>query len=385
MRKIILTTAILLAASLIMGQGIKIKAYMVVEPGTTVNAHTNLKVESGELLLKPGSTLVMGDDKTLSINNGGAIRVIGNETNQATITSTGYFAFIVSNGGTIGAEHATFEKMSGTGLNIQPSAEIDTNYPLSHCTFQDGSSGSTLLTINNNQYITVEGLVFIKHPGNAQFNAAKSVNEGIVNFVNYSSDFSGEEFENDDFNRIFWDATAPFAQAVDEVIAGNGVTLCFDALDVITIEDLLVENGGMVNLVAGQRILLMPIVLVQNGGQLHAWISTDGMFCNPSSLLASFEVKEATLQFTEEVWNAKSPFRAYPNPTSGKFLLELSEPGDHPTLIIEVYSMLGENLLNVELPAKTIYEIDLTGRQSGMYIVRVIRDQEMDFVKVVKR
>jgi hypothetical protein len=384
MKKTILTTVILLAAAVALGQGIQINSHMVVEPGTSVHANTNLDVNTGELLLKPNATLIMGNGRTLSVNEGGAIKVLGNAVNQATITSNGYFVFIVSHGGSIGAEHATFEKMSGNGLNIQPGAEIDTDNPLSHCTFQNGSSGSTLLTINNNQYLTIEGAMFISSPGMELYNVAKTLGQGIVNFVNYSGNFSGEDFENDNFNRIFWGASVPFEEMATGT-AGYGVELCFDALDVITVENLMIENGGIVNLVAGQRILLLPGVLVQSGGKLHAWISTDGMFCNPSSLLASFEEKEAPAQFPEKLWNAKSPLRAYPNPTSGKFVLELSEPGDQPTLIIEVYSMLGENLLKTELPAKTNYEIDLTGRQPGMYIVRVIRGQEMDFVKVVKR
>jgi hypothetical protein len=102
-------------------------------------------------------------------------------------------------------------------------------------------------------------------------------------------------------------------------------------------------------------------------------------------MMASLEAEDAFAETPQEIIPERAPLRAYPNPTTGIFTLEVPQTGDEPTLIIEVYSMLGENLLRTELPAETHYTLDLTGRQPGMYIVRVIRGQEMDFVKVVKR
>jgi hypothetical protein len=384
MKTTILTSIILLTVVFAAGQNIRIGANMVVTPGTKINSNANLIVESGELELQAGATLIMGNGRTLTVNNGGTINILGNASEQAVVTSTGYFMFVVNGGGTLGAQHAVFEKMSGSGLTIQAGATIDPANPLHNSVFQSGAAGATMLTVNNNQVLSINGVAFIK-TGTEAKNVAKTVDVGEITFTSFSGNFAGAAFENDIYNRIHWSGGVPENRLVQNVSITPGTSLCFDALQTITVEDLLVQNGGSINLIAGQNIILLPGVIVQNGGYLHAFISTNGIWCNPGPLMASFELEDAFEQLPQEIIPGKAPLRAYPNPTTGTFTLEISETADQPTLIIEVYSMLGVNLLSAELPAETHYTLDLTGRQPGMYIVRVIRGQEMDFVKVVKQ
>ncbi len=200
--------AIILFTMLVMGfataQEVRIGAHITLNPGTKMHVDANLGIEATELTVLPGASLIMGNGRTLSVNEGGVIKALGDEghpSNQAIITSTGYFVFIVSDGGTISANHATFEKMSGSGLNIQHGAVVDPNNPLSNCTFQQGSNSSTLLTINNNQYLTIDGAIFISSPGMELYNVGKTLSQGIVNFINYGGNFAGEDFKDDDYNR----------------------------------------------------------------------------------------------------------------------------------------------------------------------------------------
>ncbi len=382
----------LLLASFATAQEVRIGANMVIDPGTKMHVDANLGIQAAELAIQPGASLIMGNGRTLTVNEGGAIKVIGNATDRGMVTSTGYFVFIVSDGGTIGANYATFEKMSGSGLTIQPGATVDPDHPFSNSTFQSGSSGSTLLTINNNQHLTIEGAVFISAPDMELHNMAKTLNQGIVNFINYGGNFAGEDFEDDNYNRIFWGADAPFEELVKEITAGDGIALCFDALDVITVEDLLVANGGMVDLVAGQRILLLPGVLVQSGGTLHAWISTNGLFCGDiRSMLATDNDRDTgtkeeavvTATFPERE-TAKPAFRVYPNPTRGLFTVELSTPyGDQPCTV-EIFTLVGERVLSLDMTGQSQHQFDLSFRPKGIYLVRVRIGDVVGMEKVVK-
>ena len=393
MKNLITTTVILLSVIAAFGQGVLINAHITLDPGTKMHVDANLGIQAAELAIQHGATLIMGNGRTLTVNEGGAIKVIGNATDQAIVTSTGYFVFIINDGGTIGAYHATFEKMSGNGLTIKNGAIIDPDHPLSNSTFQSGSSGSTLLTINNNQHLTIEGAVFISAPGMELYNVAKTHNQGIVNFINYGGNFAGEDYEDDDYNRIFWGAEAPFEELIGEITAGDGTALCFDALDVITVEDLLVGYGGTVDLVAGQRIILLPGVLVQSGGTLNAWISTDGLFCGDIRSMVDTDNDRETGTKEEALITATFPerettepaFRVYPNPTRGLFTVELSAPhGDQPCTV-EIFTMVGERVLSHDMTGQSQHQFDLSFRPKGIYLVRVRIGDVVGMEKVVRR
>ena len=166
-----------------------------------------------------------------------------------------------------------------------------------------------------------------------------------------------------------------------------GNAQCFNASETVIVagdgNEFIVLNGGFAEIIAGHNIILKFGTKVEHGGSLYAHISN--IWCEPvETMLAAIneEPLPEPLVFGPAIKN--SYIRIYPNPGSGIFTLEVLQTGDEPALIIEVYSMLGESILHAEFPASSIYKIDLSSRQPGMYIVRVIRGQEMDFVKVVK-
>ncbi|NOX47922.1 MAG: hypothetical protein GXO89_13180, partial [Chlorobi bacterium] len=92
------------------------------------------------------------------------------------------------------------------GINIENGAYIDPVYSFTNCVFQDfinPVSSSSMLTIDNNQALTITGAAFPDNTS-AAFNVAKNVNQGQITFVDYTGSFSGEVFENDPYNRIDW-------------------------------------------------------------------------------------------------------------------------------------------------------------------------------------
>lgn len=383
MKTLLLIIAVNCLPGIILAQGIKIGTNMFMTGGSTMYVDGNIDID-GDLKIESGSTLILSDGKILSVNDGGKLILMGEDGNPVTVTSAGYFVFIVSSGGTIGADYATFEKMSDDGLNVQSGATIDPVFPLNNSIFQNGAMGSTFLTINNSQELNIDGVAFISTPGNELYNVAKTLNIGEVTFTNFSGNFAGQDYENDPFNRIHW-SDVPLNRLLENVTITNGQELCFDAVQTITVQDLLVQSGGVIHLVAGQSVLLLPGILVEANGYLRAWIDTDGMYCtNAKSILASSDQPLPEIRF-DEALQMKSGIKVYPNPTTGLFLLELPETYEALISNIEIYSMMGELVQQTTLIGERSYQFNLSDRPRGIYILRVLQGESLYMEKVIRQ
>jgi hypothetical protein len=82
--------------------------------------------------------------------------------------------------------------------------------------------------------------------------------------------------------------------------------------------------------------------------------------------------------------NDLSFFKIYPNPTTGKLTLELTEISEKMSITIEVYSMKGEKLLMENLFGANIHLIDLSSKQPGLYFIRVMKEDKVGIEKVIK-
>jgi hypothetical protein len=185
---------------------------------TTINAGilrlTEYPVTSmGDILVNSGGTLqltgnaslAIGSGKSLTVNNGGVLDVMGTDAEPATITRhAGHYGLNIESGGTIGAVHGIFEYMNTGGVNIKSGALVDPAKPFNYCTFRLGQSGGRLMTIQNNQNFYVENAVFPANTWGGSYNVYKSVNIGQVHFVTATGGFAGESYEYDPNNRIHW-------------------------------------------------------------------------------------------------------------------------------------------------------------------------------------
>jgi hypothetical protein len=166
------------------------------------------------------SELIVGYGKSLVVNQGGVITLTGNASHHAVIRSGGYFNFSVGSNGTISAQYALFEKMNGSGVTISPGAFIDPAGAFGNCVFQNGSAGGALLTVNNNQDVTLFNVDFPGNTWGGQYNAAKTVDEGSLTFVDPTGAFSGAVYELDNFNRIHW-PLALFYSDITVILEGS--------------------------------------------------------------------------------------------------------------------------------------------------------------------
>ena len=176
-------------------------SYLYESSGTTI-------IDGGTLKLSDNSLLEVGANDSLVVRSGGTLEILGSAGNEATIK--GYndqnYEFLVKSGGTIRAEHAIFRHMKDEGLYVMDGATVDPAYPFNYCTFSEGLLGgaATILTIDNNQTLTIDHATFPHNTWSGDHNVAKTINQGHLTFTNASGNYAGPVFEDDGFNLIDW-------------------------------------------------------------------------------------------------------------------------------------------------------------------------------------
>ncbi len=161
----------------------------------------------GTLRLPPASILKIAPSKNLYVRNGGVFNSEASLANYCTVTrngATGYYNFKVESGGTISSYNTIFEYMNTYGIFVDSGATVDPISSFSYCTFRHSASGGTLLRLDNNQTLTINGANFPANTWGGTSNVSKTLNQGQVTFTNFTGDFSGTAFEHDPYNRITW-------------------------------------------------------------------------------------------------------------------------------------------------------------------------------------
>ncbi|NLN94585.1 MAG: S8 family serine peptidase [Bacteroidales bacterium] len=348
---------------------------------------------SGHLSVDAGGGLALAASRSVTVNNGGLIQFNGTAGTQSKITrkASGYYALNVENGGKIAAVHTIFEYMNTNGVNVKSGAIVDPANAFTSCIFRNGQSGGRLLTINNSQTFALNYAMFPNNSWGGNFNVYKSVNSGVVTFGGHSGDFSGGSNEYDPYHRIHWGGEVAGNVALQGVDVVSGQDICFDASNTLTIAGggsaFIVKNGGNVNLIAGHNIRILEGTSVRSGAYLHAYISNEYCTLPPAMLVMnenSDTNDEIVSEKSEEVFETKNNefFRAYPNPTNGRVMLEFSEPTSNT--LVEVYGLIGKQILAKEISGNSLYELDLSSQPQGIYLIKVSNDKSVSVKKIIK-
>ncbi|MCX6265958.1 MAG: GEVED domain-containing protein [Bacteroidetes bacterium] len=157
---------------------------------------------------------------------------------------------------------------------------------------------------------------------------------------------------------------------------------CFEASQTITLAGdgttFIVEDEASTTLVAGQNILMKEGTHFQSGSTVHAYIDPTGQYCSPA-LKATVETVK------EDVNNVTSGFfRVYPNPTPGQFTIEMNDIASDGNIRVEIFSLMGECVMRTELPLLKHYQLDISNRQPGLYMIKVLKGNELGYVKLIK-
>ncbi|MFH0895679.1 MAG: ice-binding family protein [Bacteroidota bacterium] len=182
----------------------------------------------------------------------------------------------------------------------------------------------------------------------------------------------------------------PATQNLTDITIVNGQTTCYGATQTIIVAGnstiFKVEAGGSVTMVASQNIRFLPGTIVLNGGYLHAYITTTGTYCGCGALPPA--IVSTPIEIMESLWGPETEsdfFRIYPNPTNDRFTLETKVSDESIRQIVFVYSMMGLLIVKEEVTGNVKKEYSLADQPAGIYIVRVIKNDQAETIKVVRQ
>lgn len=78
------------------------------------------------------------------------------------------------------------------------------------------------------------------------------------------------------------------------------------------------------------------------------------------------------------------PVTVYPNPSGGKFILELPSVSQAKDVLIDVYGMHGEKVFPPIITRERKYELSLSGQPEGIYFIRITSDDKIETLKIIK-
>jgi hypothetical protein len=342
------------------------------------------------LSVQPGAAIKLGNNSSFNANTGGMLHFNGSEEEKAKltgITSSDYYDIQFNAGSYLIAAQGIFENMGEPGVNFAPGSEI---LLLTNSEFRNGKSGSNpMLTIDNAQDLVLENITFNGSAKASDYNVRKNVNEGSVFFLDANGDMVGETFEDDPHGRIHW---MPANYTSDPQTVGDGVAICEDAFYTLTVADLVVENGGSADLIASQRIKILPGTHIQSGGNMHAWITETFEFCEQQeSMLASVSPADEeensflpAMRFVT-IEDQYHHLDIYPNPTSGIVNIQLNGSNPDEEKIIQLYGVTGELREQFSYSGAGPFSVDLSAWNRGVYVIRVLEGNKSITGKIIKQ
>jgi len=186
----------------------------------------------------------------------------------------------------------------------------------------------------------------------------------------------------------------PVNTSLQDVFIDDGQTICYNATNTINLAGggtyFFIQDGGNVTMIAGEKITILPNTYIVPGACFRGYTAPSGPFCNPGGSLPQSIANGDSRDSSERITTAtKQPdeesFTIYPNPTSGRFMVELSGISSDQQVSIEICGMQGENVLKRTVTGEMQQEFSLENRPSGIYFIRIISGDMIETTKLIKR
>jgi hypothetical protein len=179
---------------------------------------------------------------------------------------------------------------------------------------------------------------------------------------------------------------------LSNVVVSDDSSRCFDAENKITVAGngttVVFDSNSSVNLIAGQSIQLLPGFHAAEGSFVHAYITTDGSFCDAAvegspivNQPVEKSVEEETLPDMQSVKAGDKSVKVFPNPNSGNFTVELINIENGAA--ISIFNMLGGKFFQTVVTNHSSIKIDLPEIKKGVYVIRVADSKKQISEKVI--
>lgn len=177
---------------------------------------------------------------------------------------------------------------------------------------------------------------------------------------------------------------------VEDLVINASMDTCFAACKVITVsgsgKPVVIQNGGVAEFAAGLAIHIMPGTVIHPGA--YAWfrIETEGNYCENSKSILAMETSESNgsgFASTSEPVGSNG-FNMYPNPTTGRFVIEFERQDFDSKMLIVVYSLIGERITGYELAGSNRSELNISEWPDGFYVVKVTMNEITHVRRLVK-
>jgi hypothetical protein len=115
---------------------------------------------------------------------------------------------------------------------------------------------------------------------------------------------------------------------------------------------------------------------------MHGYITTNNQYCGPLSPTKA----GAGIESVEEMSNPEQRFfTVFPNPTTGKFTVQLAGTETPGKIHVDIYRMQGEKVITNDFSGTRSLEFDLSELPAGIYFVRLVSGSQTETVKVIKQ
>ena len=181
------------------------------------------------------------------------------------------------------------------------------------------------------------------------------------------------------------DSLPPLQINLNEIRLEDGESGCYDAVQEILVAGnggwFEVDAGASTELVSGFRIGIRDGARVEAGGYLKARIPGDGAYC-PDTANRVNGPQVAHVAGHLQQGGCEHHLKLYPNPTKGRFILDIGPVDDSKGVVLSVTGSKGEELFTREVqPARQI-SISLEGRAAGIYHVRLIAGETTQSARI---
>ena len=208
------------------------------------------------------------------------------------------------------------------------------------------------------------------------------VTPGIIDMVNV------QNISSDDFTSNFSVPKYLYCDTCNEIYnftssanlktrtGGSNVDLQkYVSSNQITAGTITIPTGISVSFSSSVGVLLQNGFNAVNGCNFQAYIGG----CSLKSLSVTNNTEKISDINTE-----KKDIELYPNPTTGRINISIPEAMSN-TVNIEILTMSGIALINNEFIKTQLIDIDLSGYNSGLYLVRIVTNENTHIYKVIKQ